>query len=98
MEMDFALEMWTMTLLELVCYMSLLTFCFCRVFMDDCRMILGFMVDKIVTGSLNGYIRVYHVHSAGFQIDDLMLEQNLELPILQVLCGKFIQYLVVVIV
>lgn len=45
--------------------------------------------DKIVTGTFQGLLRIYLPRQAGFKVDDLMLEQNLEQPILQLAAGKF---------
>lgn len=45
--------------------------------------------DKIVTGSFQGLIRIYFPRQPGFLVDDLMLEQNLEEPILQLAAGHF---------
>ena len=47
--------------------------------------------DKIITGSFSGYLRIYYPKSANYKIDDLILEQNLDDPILQLECGKFIK-------
>ncbi|KAK3251108.1 hypothetical protein CYMTET_39543 [Cymbomonas tetramitiformis] len=44
---------------------------------------------KIVVGSFQGYLRIYHPKSPEFKVEDLMLEQNLESPILQVAAGTF---------
>lgn len=44
---------------------------------------------KIVTGSYHGTLRIYYPHQRDYKIEDLMLEQNLEQPILQLLCGRF---------
>ncbi len=40
--------------------------------------------NKIVVGSLSGYLRVYYPRQAEYKIEDLMLEQQLGEPILQV--------------
>lgn len=45
--------------------------------------------DKLVTGSFQGLLRIYYPRQAGFRVTDLMLEQNLEEPILQVAAGRF---------
>lgn len=45
---------------------------------------------KVVTGSLQGILRVHHPAEAGFRIEDLLLEQDLGAPILQVSIGRFI--------
>ena len=56
--------------------------------------------DKVVTGSFQGMLRVYQPKQKGFKPDDLLLEQNLELPIMQLGMGRFVtnspqQYLAV---
>jgi Bardet-Biedl syndrome 9 protein len=40
--------------------------------------------NKVVTGSLSGYLRIYYPRTADYKIEDLMLEQQLGEPILQV--------------
>eukprot|EP00903_Cladosiphon_okamuranus_P007654 g7422.t1 len=45
---------------------------------------------KVVTGSLQGMLRVHHPVKADFRIEDLFLEQDLGAPILQVSIGRFI--------
>eukprot|EP00752_Nemacystus_decipiens_P002953 g2744.t1 len=45
---------------------------------------------KVVTGSLQGMLRVHHPVKADFRIEDLLLEQDLGAPILQVSIGRFI--------
>ena len=47
---------------------------------------------KIVTGSYHGMLRVYFPHQREYKIEDLMLEQDLGKPILQVAAGRFIPY------
>lgn len=63
----------------------------------DCRsMAVGNIINetrggmKVVTGSLQGILRVHHPAEAGFRIEDLLLEQDLGAPILQVSIGRFI--------
>jgi Bardet-Biedl syndrome 9 protein len=51
-----------------------------------------FFSDKIVTGSFQGLLRIYHPKQAGQQVDGLMLETNLDAPILQLSVGKFVPY------
>ena len=46
--------------------------------------------DKIVVGSLEGMIRVYNPSKPQYRIEDLILEESLGLPILQLLTGRFI--------
>eukprot|EP00644_Phytophthora_capsici_P003285 jgi/Phyca11/561739/estExt2_Genewise1.C_PHYCAscaffold_70739 len=45
---------------------------------------------KIVTGSLNGVLRVYCPTQSDFRIEHLLLEENLRRPILQLELGYFI--------
>lgn len=45
---------------------------------------------KVVTGSFQGVLRVHHPVKADFRIEDLLLEQDLGAPILQVSVGRFI--------
>lgn len=45
---------------------------------------------KVVTGSFQGMLRVHHPVKADFRIEDLLLEQDLGAPILQVSIGRFI--------
>ncbi|RLN50612.1 hypothetical protein BBJ29_002636 [Phytophthora kernoviae] len=45
---------------------------------------------KIVTGSLNGVLRVYCPTQSDFRIEHLLLEENLQRPILQLELGYFI--------
>ena len=40
--------------------------------------------NKIVTGSLSGYLRIFHPKTSDYKIEDLMIEQQLGEPILQV--------------
>jgi hypothetical protein len=47
---------------------------------------------KIVTGSLNGVLRVYCPMQSDFRIEHLLLEENLRRPILQLALGYFIPY------
>lgn len=47
---------------------------------------------KIVTGSYHGMLRIYFPHQREYKIEDLMLEQDLGHPILQIECGKFLPY------
>jgi len=47
---------------------------------------------KIVTGSFHGMLRVYFPHQREYKIEDLMLEQDLGEPILQVATGRFMPY------
>lgn len=57
-----------------------------------------FVTDKIILGSLSGYLRIFAVNSninddgclAAFQPDNLLLEIDLKQPILQVTCGTLL--------
>jgi len=44
---------------------------------------------KVVTGSFQGMLRIYNPKERDFKVEDLMLEQNLEEPIIQVEAGHF---------
>ncbi|KAL0477411.1 peptidyl-tRNA hydrolaseB1 [Acrasis kona] len=46
--------------------------------------------DKIVTGSFSGLLRIYKPVKGKFSPNDLMLEQQLDQPVLQLALGKFI--------
>jgi Bardet-Biedl syndrome 9 protein len=46
---------------------------------------------KIITGSYQGTLRILYPRQRDFKIEDLMLEEQLGAPILQVECGRFIQ-------
>lgn len=46
--------------------------------------------NKVVVGSLNGILRVYYPARPNFRVEDLVLEENLGKPILQVLLGRFL--------
>eukprot|EP00744_Colponema_vietnamica_P033798 GILI01056283.1.p1 GENE.GILI01056283.1~~GILI01056283.1.p1 ORF type:complete len:171 (+),score=15.28 GILI01056283.1:113-625(+) len=45
---------------------------------------------KVITGSFQGMLRVYYPKQREYKIDDLVLEQNLEQPILQLEAGRFV--------
>ncbi|XP_074642219.1 protein PTHB1-like [Tubulanus polymorphus] len=55
-------------------------------------------IDKIVVGSYHGFLRIYHPcplkqedgNWSGFRAEDVLLEQQLSAPILQVEAGKFV--------
>ncbi|OQR87396.1 hypothetical protein ACHHYP_08896 [Achlya hypogyna] len=47
---------------------------------------------KIVVGSLHGMLRVYYPTHAEFKIEHLLLEEQLEHPILQVAVGAFVPH------
>ena len=40
--------------------------------------------SKVVCGSLSGYLRIYYPRQPEYKIEDLMLEQQMGEPILQV--------------
>ena len=44
-------------------------------------------VDKIVVGSFEGFIRIYSPRPRPFKIEDVVIEKDLQAPILQVDCG-----------
>ena len=47
---------------------------------------------KIIVGSFEGFLRIYKPNRKGnheYHVDDLVIEKNMELPILQVSCGYF---------
>lgn len=46
--------------------------------------------DKIVIGSLKGNLRIYSPSKDEYKMDDLLFEDNLQFPILQLLIGRFI--------
>eukprot|EP00760_Papus_ankaliazontas_P038287 PhM_4_TR9053/c0_g1_i1/m.60036/K19398/BBS9; Bardet-Biedl syndrome 9 protein len=46
--------------------------------------------DKIVVGTFQGVLRVYSPKGKGLRADDLLLEQQLDAPVLSVLLGRFI--------
>jgi len=46
--------------------------------------------DKIVVGSFQGVLRIFNPKGRGFRPEELLLEQQLEAPVLQVLTGKFV--------
>ena len=45
---------------------------------------------KIITGSFEGILRIYFPRNAEYRIEDLMVEQSLGQPILQIEIGRFI--------
>ena len=47
--------------------------------------------EKIITGSFQGFLRIFLPKQSGFQVDDLLLEAGLDQPILQLAAGKFTQ-------
>ncbi|KAK6166671.1 hypothetical protein SNE40_023310 [Patella caerulea] len=53
-------------------------------------------VDKIIIGSFHGILRIYNPHPtktengwSGYKVEDVMVEQAFQLPILQIEVGKF---------
>ena len=46
--------------------------------------------EKIAVGSLQGMLRIYSPSRPQFKVEDLILEESLDLPILQLLLGRFI--------
>eukprot|EP00746_Dinoflagellata_sp_MGD_P022428 gnl/MRDRNA2_/MRDRNA2_152475_c0_seq1.p1 gnl/MRDRNA2_/MRDRNA2_152475_c0~~gnl/MRDRNA2_/MRDRNA2_152475_c0_seq1.p1 ORF type:complete len:868 (-),score=140.42 gnl/MRDRNA2_/MRDRNA2_152475_c0_seq1:11-2614(-) len=46
--------------------------------------------NKIITGSFQGVLRMYCPKQREYKIEDLILEKNLEMPILQIVAGKFV--------
>jgi hypothetical protein len=48
------------------------------------------IADKIVSGSLQGTLRIFAPRQPDFSPDDLMLETSLDAPILAVAIGKFV--------
>ena len=49
-------------------------------------------VDKIIVGSFNGVLRIYSPIPPSFQPEHLLIEAQLQDPILQLLAGKFVSY------
>lgn len=54
------------------------------------RRLLRLCAGKIVTGSLQGKLRVFYPKEAEYSPDDLLLEEQLGAPILQVAIGRFV--------
>ena len=46
--------------------------------------------EKIAVGSQQGVLRIYSPSHPQFKVEDLILEEALDLPILQLLMGRFI--------
>ena len=46
--------------------------------------------NKIAVGSLQGMLRIYHPSRAEFRVEDLLLEESLNAPILQLQLGQFL--------
>mmetsp|Transcript_91337 Transcript_91337/g.263614 ORF Transcript_91337/g.263614 Transcript_91337/m.263614 type:complete len:862 (+) Transcript_91337:104-2689(+) len=47
--------------------------------------------NKIITGSYQGVLRMYLPKQKEYKIEDLILEKNMEAPILQITAGRFVQ-------
>mmetsp|Transcript_21979 Transcript_21979/g.38663 ORF Transcript_21979/g.38663 Transcript_21979/m.38663 type:complete len:878 (+) Transcript_21979:165-2798(+) len=47
--------------------------------------------NKIITGSFQGLLRMYCPKQKEYKIEDLILEKNVECPILQIAAGRFVQ-------
>lgn len=45
---------------------------------------------KVVTGSLQGVLRVHQPHQQGYHIEDILLEAQLDSSILQLAAGNFL--------
>ena len=48
------------------------------------------ILNKLVTGSFSGNLRIFKPSSSSYKVEDLMLEENLKKPILQTLVGRFV--------
>ena len=46
--------------------------------------------EKVITGSFQGYLRIYNPRQQGYKVDDLM-EFQLDEPILQIEAGRFVK-------
>ena len=49
---------------------------------------------KIITGSFQGFLRIYLPKGRDFKAEDLLLEQQLGAPILHLAVGRFVSYVV----
>lgn len=47
---------------------------------------------KVITGSLQGVLRVHQPHQQGYHIEDILLEAQLDSSILQLAAGNFLGY------
>jgi len=45
---------------------------------------------KIASGSLNGLLRIYHPRQRDYKAEDLLLEQRLDHPVIQLVAGAFV--------
>jgi hypothetical protein len=50
---------------------------------------------KVITGSLQGVLRVHQPHQQGYHIEDILLEAQLDSSILQLAAGNFMGYVAV---
>lgn len=48
-------------------------------------------INKIITGSYHGMLRMYCPRQKEYKIEDLILEKRMDAPILQIAAGKFVQ-------
>ena len=47
--------------------------------------------DKLIVSSFQGMVRIYQPCPSGFSPDHVMLEKQMELPVIQVAAGRFVQ-------
>lgn len=47
--------------------------------------------NKIITGSFEGMLRMYCPKQKEYKIEDLIMEKNMEMPILQIAIGRYVQ-------
>jgi hypothetical protein len=52
---------------------------------------------KVITGSLQGVLRVHQPHQQGYHIEDILLEAQLDSSILQLAAGNFMGYVAVLV-
>ncbi len=57
-----------------------------------CQSSLVLCADKVVTGSLQGMLRIYHPMERDFKVEHLLLEADLQQPILQLEAGPYSSY------
>jgi hypothetical protein len=50
-----------------------------------------YFLDKVVVGSFQGYLRIYEPHPPGFTPSHVILEKQLDSPVVQVAAGRFLQ-------
>lgn len=70
--------------------------CSCHADTTPCADLLLLTV-KVITGSLQGVLRVHQPHQQGYHIEDILLEAQLDSSILQLAAGNFMGYVVVLI-